>query len=133
LDTKKKISSLYFVPAGLWAAIIMVVCLLSPSYIPVVEFDLLSPDKIAHAALFGFLCLLLQWGISKNGFLNYKNMFWLTFLTVVYGAIIELLQMVSRNGRQADVDDILANGFGALMVYLCYIIYYRSLIRKSLS
>lgn len=122
---------MYFVPAGLWALLIMFVCLVSPKYIPVVKFDLFSPDKIAHALLFGILCLLLIWGLNKNNFLSYKNMFLLTVCTIAYGAVIELLQMVSRNGRNADFDDIIANGFGALLIYLFYSLYYRSLIRKT--
>src|SRR6478735_5489441 len=122
---------MYFVPAGLWALFIMLVCLVSPKYIPVVKFDLFSPDKIAHALLFGFLCLLLIWGLNKNNFLSYKNMLWLALGTIGYGAFIELLQMISRNGRQADIDDIIANGFGALLVYLFYSLYYRSRSRKT--
>jgi len=122
---------MYFVPAILWALFIMLVCLVSPKYIPVVKFDLFSPDKIAHATLFGFLCLLLNWALNKNNFLSYKNMLLLTAATIVYGAFIELLQMLLRNGRTADIDDIIANGFGALLIYLFYSLYYRSLIRKT--
>lgn len=122
---------MYFVPAILWALFIMLVCLVSPKYIPVVKFDLFSPDKIAHASLFGFLCLLLNWALNKNNFLSYKNMLLLTAATIVYGAFIELLQMLLRNGRTADIDDIIANGFGALLIYLFYSLYYRSLIRKT--
>lgn len=122
---------MYFVPATLWALLILVVCLVSPNYIPVVKFELFSPDKIAHALMFGILCLLLIWGLNKNNFLSYKNMFLLTLSTIAYGALIELLQMISRNGRSFDVDDIIANGFGALIIYLFYSLYYRSLSRKT--
>ena len=122
---------MYFVPAVLWALLILIVCLVSPKYIPVVKFELFSPDKIAHALMFGVLCLLLIWGLNKINFLSYKNMFLLTLSTIVYGAVIELLQMISRNGRSADVDDIIANGFGALIICLFYSLYYRSLSRKT--
>jgi glycopeptide antibiotics resistance protein len=131
LDNSKNKAYMYFVPAGLWALLIMFVCLVSPKYIPVVKFDLFSPDKIAHALLFGILCLFLIWGLNKNNFLTHKNMLLLTLSTIGYGAIIEFLQMISRNGRQADIDDIIANSFGALLIYLFYSIYYRSIIRKT--
>lgn len=61
----------------------------------------------------------------------HKNILIVVGITVVYGAIIELLQMISRAGRHADVDDILANATGAVVVYLFYVFYYRSLIRKT--
>jgi len=48
----------------------------------------------------------------------------------VYGAVIELLQMLMHNGRNADVDDMLANAAGAVFVYLIYIVFYRSLNRR---
>ncbi|HLP12826.1 MAG TPA: VanZ family protein [Flavobacteriales bacterium] len=132
MDNKRNhISYTYFVPAFLWALLILVVCLVPPKYIPAVEFNLLSPDKIAHAILFGFLCLLLNWALNKNNILNYKNLFVLFACTVGYGALIELLQMIGRSGRMAEVDDILANSFGAVMIYLIYIVYYRSLSRKA--
>ncbi len=118
-------------PAILWALFILLVCLVSQKYIPNVKFNLLSPDKIAHIALFGVLCLLLIWGLNKNNFLSYKNMLWLTLCTIGYGALIELLQMITRNGRVADWDDIIANAFGAALVYLFYSLYYRSLSRKT--
>lgn len=117
-------------PAILWALFILLVCLVSPKYIPVVEFNIFSPDKIAHLALFGLLCQLLVWASIKNNIFNHKNILLFTLATIVYGAVIELLQMAMHNGRSADIDDIVADAAGALFVYLFYIVFYRSLNRK---
>lgn len=126
----KKISPSYFVPAILWALFILLVCLVSPKYIPTVEFNLISPDKIAHLVLFGFLCQLLIWALIKNQLFRHKNILLLMVVTIVYGAVIELLQMLMHNGRNADFDDMIANATGAILVYLIYIIFYRSLNRR---
>jgi VanZ family protein len=127
LAKRKKISFSYFVPAILWALFILMVCLVSPKYIPVVEFNLFAPDKLAHLLLFGLLCQLLAWGSVKNRLSAHRDILLAMGITIVYGALIELLQMLMRNGRSADIDDILADAAGAFLVYLFYIIFYRSL------
>lgn len=127
LDTKPKFSYTYYVPAMLWALFILLVCLVSPAYIPKIEFRLLSPDKLAHAGLFGLLSMLSVWGSQKNAILTHRVLFITCLLIVVYSVCIELLQMMMRNGRHADIDDIVANTIGVFFTYLFYRIFYRSL------
>lgn len=103
---------------------------MSPKYIPDVEFNLLAPDKIAHFLLFGLLLQLLLWGLIKNRVFTYKNIFLFTVFTVLYGALMELLQMLMHNGRSADIEDIAADALGALAACLIYIAFYRSLSRR---
>lgn len=116
-------------PAILWALFILLVCLVSPAYIPDVEFRLLSPDKIAHAGLFGLLSMLGVWGSLKNQILNHKILLITCLAIIVYSILIELLQMFMRNGRNADIDDIVANSIGVFFTYLFYRLFYRSLIK----
>ena len=130
LAQDKKIFYSYFVPAMACASLILVLCLMSPKYIPDIEFRLLSPDKIAHFLLFGLLLQSLIWGLVKNQLFSYRNIFWFTAATIAYGALIELLQMLMRNGRSADVDDIVADAIGAVLVCLIHLVFYRSLSRR---
>ncbi len=106
---------------------------MSPKYVPVFKFELFSPDKIVHAGLFGFLCFLFVWGLLKNNLFTHKNVLLLVAFCILYGALIELLQMLGRNGRHADFDDIVANSIGVVLAYLFYIVFYRSLINKTVK
>lgn len=127
---QQKISYSYFAPALACTLFILILCLMSPQYIPDVEFNLLSPDKVAHFLLFGILLLAIIWGLVKNQRFTHKNIYLFTVLTILYGGLIELLQMMMRNGRSADVDDVLADAAGAVLVGLIHIVFYRSLSRK---
>lgn len=120
----------YYVPAIVWALFILIVCLVSPRHIPKVEWQFISPDKAVHFGLFFIQTLLIVFAFYKRKQLRFKIMLITTISVILYGMLMELLQMVMRLGRSADWDDVLANALGAVFALLLYFVFYRSLLQQ---
>ncbi len=73
-------------------------------------------DKVVHFLLFGTLSTVLCFDLGrKAGCLNGRIVIGAMAITVVYGAVVELLQGGMGLGRSADMADWLADDLGAVV------------------
>ena len=103
--------SIFFL-AILWTFGILVGSLVSPSTMP--NISIVGKDKALHF-IFYFVMFLL-WSLANNRKRkeNYINFCILIFI-IIFGIIIEVLQGVFTQYRQADFSDIVANTGGVLL------------------
>ena len=94
----------------LWALIIFWLSLTSsPPQLP----GVLGWDKLLHAGAYGLLSVLLAQAFFCPPF-SAKKPWWLAgTIAVVYGALLEILQLLSQSGRTAEWLDLLADAVGA--------------------
>lgn len=114
-------------PAFVWALFILVGCLISPAYIPKPSWSFIGLDKLIHFTLFFMQSATLAYIFYKKGMPAYKNAGFSFIISVVYGILVEFLQMMMRVGRQADIDDAVANTIGAALFSLLLVAGYRFL------
>lgn len=102
----------------LWSIFIFIICLL-PSYdIPNTGITIPYLDKYVHAFIFFiFNILLCSILIMKFRLKNLSLFFLSTFISFLYGGIIELLQQYSI-GRSCDINDLIADLIGAFLATL---------------
>jgi VanZ family protein len=80
------------------------------------KFDLFSSDKLAHAFVYGVLCILILYGWKG---IQRKPLIWAPVLMAVcisaaYGIMMEFVQYAFIPGRMYEVDDMIANAAGAM-------------------
>jgi VanZ family protein len=73
-------------------------------------------DKIAHFVLYAGLCLF--WFMSFHILKSKSSLLLASLLSIVFGAVIEILQGVVSIYRTADVFDLVANCLGILTMAL---------------
>jgi len=107
-----------YLPAALWLAVITILST-SPG-VPMPKFNLFSTDKLGHAAAYALLTWLLFKGFNaaKNRTATWKEAIVIFCLAAGYGALMEFVQGTFFPYRFFEVDDMLANGFGAAVVTL---------------
>jgi VanZ family protein len=106
----------YFFPALIWLLIITVLSTLPGSAMP--KFTLVSADKFGHAFVYGVLLLLVCWGIYQRAgksILPVRTTAIVAIVACLYGVLMEFVQYAFCVGRSYDYDDMLANGFGAIL------------------
>ncbi len=112
----------FYIPAIIWGAIILILCVTPGSSIPTFDWaDLFSVDKLAHAFFYFVLVLLIIWGDYKNG--KKSRLFSVTCLCILYGISIEFVQKYFCVDRYFEVLDMIANSIGALVAFS--IIYFK--------
>jgi VanZ family protein len=102
----------------LWALFVLVMC--SISFGPVGTSPLFFPgfDKLAHC---GFLFVLVVFCCNdiirqqNTGYISYKSAIRVTALAILYGGIIEVLQLTVFTWRSGDWADLFADSLGACM------------------
>ncbi len=104
-----------FVLALLWTIAITVASLISVGEMP--KVDLPGNDKTIHF-LFYFVLTLLWYVALERKYKNRLLKFLIVGASIIYGIIIEILQGVLTQNRQADVYDALANSAGAFLALL---------------
>lgn len=107
----------YFIPAAVWLVAVTALSL-SPN-VTLPKFDLLAPDKVGHAAAYGFLNFLLLLALKKWNHPQWNgNKAWLAALlfSISWGGLMEICQATLVPNRMAEWDDMIANIFGALVV-----------------
>lgn len=98
----------YFYIAIFWAVLIAVLSLVSLN--PISEEIIISNnDKFFHFVFYAVLSILL--GLSAR---QTKHNVYIIFLVIIYGIIIEILQFLLTKNREADINDAIANSFGAI-------------------
>jgi VanZ family protein len=100
----------------LWAIVILVLSTIGVGVsLPTAWLELLSWDKLAHAFIYGVFTFFLAGIFLKYHFI--RPALWLSFtVSLIYGAIMELIQYLFFPNRFFEVWDIVANLTGALIV-----------------
>lgn len=113
----------YYLPVLVWGLTIMVLMLMPGQHIPKIEDNfLLSPDKLAHIAVFFVLTFLMVRALRKQSrFLRLKTQSALFSFIIVgsYSLVLESLQVLVAD-RMVDIYDGVANLCGCVLGYLVY-------------
>jgi VanZ family protein len=102
-----------------WAIVILVLCATPGQYIPSADWmELLSIDKLVHAAMFLVLALLIILSAVKRNKATPLNIAAIVTAGVFYGVILELMQAWYFSNRSSDWLDVTANSFGCFISLL---------------
>lgn len=114
-----------YLPAALWLA--LVTALSVSSGVPMPKFNLFSADKIGHAGAYAVLAWLLLSGFkaANRRVPNIKESLIIFGLATGYGALMEFVQGTFFPNRFFEVDDMLANAFGALVATIAFRRFYQ--------
>jgi VanZ family protein len=118
----------YYLPALIWASIILILTLMPGNYIPEPPFQLLSIDKVVHLLIFGiqsFLSLAGFYRSTGERSPHLLNILIIVITCCLYGAAIEFIQEYVP-GRSRSAGDMIANTAGAITGYIAYRIYFRN-------
>ena len=102
-------------PSILWAAFILVLCLLPGHDLPTVSIA--DFDKVVHFGFYVVLSVLLYFGWHKQQTwtsLHQNTLFKIALLTFAYGFAVEILQELLTADRHFDKYDALANACGGV-------------------
>jgi len=123
MASKNKQATVWFILALVWVFALLYFTL-SPS--PPQIGGLWGWDKLQHAAALGILAFFVtSWCLASNK--NQTPSFIIGFVvSVAFGILIELLQKVLTVNRKADVNDIIADAFGAFIVVLFMFLFSRT-------
>lgn len=108
----------YYWPAILWAIFIFTLC--SVDLGEVGRSSLFFPgfDKLVHCGFFFVLTILWHNGMLRQHFIpgvSYKRLIIILTLSILFGGLIELLQLTVFTWRDAEWGDIFADTVGASM------------------
>jgi VanZ family protein len=113
-----KITSKYFRPAILWALFIFVMCSIKTGDVGKSPLFFPGFDKLVHCGFFFVLvvffcnCLIRQ---QSPVILSYKQLIIIAVIAVLYGGLIELLQLTIFTWRSGEWNDFFADTVGASM------------------
>jgi VanZ family protein len=93
----------------------MVASLVSFKSVPKVNIP--GNDKLVHF-IFYFVLVVLWSLVKKKNYFDLKYNLLIVIFAVMYGIIIEVLQSVMTNNREADIYDAIANLLGALVGFV---------------
>ena len=112
----------YYIPALLWALIVLIIIAIPGSYIPKTSgfWELFSPDKIVHLGMFAPLSYLITRAVFRA-----HNRLKLAFsiaslIGIVYAIFTELLQYYVVSGRNGNIYDAIADIIGVVLGLLLY-------------
>ena len=104
-----------------WTILIAVLCLVKFSNLP--SFGVSGADKYVHFT-FHFVFTIL-WGFyswAKLNDITISKIGRVVILSFCYGILIEILQEIFTKTRHADIFDVLANGTGALVALVFFVL-----------
>ena len=104
-----------------WTILIAVLCLVKFSNLP--SFGVSGADKFVHFT-FHFVFTIL-WGFyswAKLNEITIAKIGSVVILSFCYGILIEILQEIFTKTRHADIFDVLANGIGALVALVFFVL-----------
>ncbi len=106
-----------FIPAFIWAVIILFLSASSGVKIPESLSDLVGVDKLGHLVIYALFSILMFFGIVKNRKEMPTNTSALLVvgLCSAYGVMMELMQFTFFTGRYFEVLDIIANIIGSFI------------------
>ena len=107
-----------YLPALVWLAIVTGLSVMPG--VPMPKFNLFSADKIGHAAAYALLAWLLLRGFKAQHkrAANARETLMFFGLATGYGILMEFVQGTFFPYRFFEVDDMLANTFGAMVAAL---------------
>ena len=103
-------------PSILWAAFILVICLMPGRHIPRITIP--HFDKIVHTSIYMILGVLTYYGWSMQksfNSLHQKTLLKIIILLSVYGFTIEIMQETLTADRHFELLDELANATGSVI------------------
>lgn len=108
----------HYGPAFLWALFILIMC--GAKFGPISKSPMFFPgfDKLVHCGFFFVLVIFGFYGVIRQqvpAFMPYKAVLFIIALAIIYGGVIELLQLYIFTWRSAEWDDLFADAVGALM------------------
>lgn len=113
-------------PAILWLAGIFLLTLLPGNYFPQISsfWNLFSPDKLVHIAMFAILAFLLTFGLKRQ----YPNksarciFLWVLAISAIIAILTELLQWYLPIKRDGNVYDTIADIAGIFIGYAAFFV-----------
>jgi VanZ family protein len=123
------LKNVFFGAALIWTIVIACLCLVSFNHFP--KMGLSNSDKYAHFAFYFVFSGLwfLYFSHRKDSFNRVRTVLVVFFLSLFYGVAIEMMQYLFTDTRKADVFDVLANAFGAV-IGLLVIVSYQKYLQK---
>lgn len=103
---------------------ICVLSLIPSKSLPEIHFDLLAPDKLAHAAVYALLSFLTLLGFEQR---TWRSIFWSFVLPTILGILLEICQYLFFPDRYFEFFDIIANILGAIIGIIALIFYHKTL------
>lgn len=103
-----------------WILIIFLLCAAPGEYVPAASWlELLSFDKWVHAGIFFILVfLLIVFAVKMKMKLYGATVF--TFLSIIYGGVLEIMQAAVFSSRSSDWRDFIANTAGCMLAWCFY-------------
>lgn len=113
-------SYLYFVPAVLWGLLIFMLSTNTPVEVgPVDWLDFVSIDKVGHLTFYFIFCCLVCWGFTRMSsgakYISVSKVVLSIAIVVIYGVVMEFLQLEFYEGRHLEFMDMVANTIGAIL------------------
>lgn len=107
-----------FIPAIFWALIILALSVSPGVNLPETSWDLIGPDKLAHALAYFILGGALLWGFHRRKPLRLPAIIAAVSISAGYGVLMEILQWRFFPYRYFELYDILSNIIGSLVSVL---------------
>ena len=108
----------YHGPAILWALFVLVICSIHLDDVDKSPLFFEGFDKLTHCGLFFTLIVLVSFGVirqQKPRRLTYTGMFIIWAASIVFGGLIEILQIFVFTWRTGDWNDLFCDVLGACM------------------
>ncbi len=85
---------------------------------PVPDLDMPQADKVGHFIAYALLTFLAGWTLARDIDTWERSWRWGAIFAILYGGLLEVLQMALTRSRFAEWGDLAADLLGALCVYL---------------
>lgn len=108
----------YYGTAILWASFILIMCSIDLGQVSKAAIFFPGFDKLAHCGFFFVLVIFCCTGLIRqqsHKAISYKSVIIITLTAVLYGGLIELLQLTVFTWRSGEWADLFADAIGALM------------------
>jgi len=120
-------------PALIWSGIIFYMISVPSDNIPesrILKIE--NIDKLIHFSMFFVLTILLCFGFLMQTAFKKVNKFYIAYaisISIIYGALTEIMQELFFDSRSADKWDFVANTFGAIAGLFVFIFLIKSKIK----
>ncbi|MDB5030787.1 VanZ family protein [Mucilaginibacter sp.] len=102
----------------LWALFVLIMCNADFSSVGKSHLFFAGFDKLVHCGFFFVFVVFCCNGFIRqqnSGMLSYKTAFVITMMAILFGGLIELLQLLVFTWRSGDWNDLFADAVGACM------------------
>lgn len=121
----------YYIPALLWAVLIYILLTLPGEDFADSELDKIPHfDKVVHMGLFGAQVFWLALPLAKRYRPSAGILVWITIAVTVFGILMEFVQKYFTADRSFDWTDMVADGVGAGLSYVCMRFIFRQYQKK---